>query len=131
MPISISRNTVPWEKILGNYFKVLCTKFCVLLGYLKFAVISKLFHRKKLSSSTITISNHFLKKDLFLLMDTLCICECMPHVCKYPQRQKEGAGYPGAGVQAVVRHLIWVLGTKLGTCRRAGNALNHWSYLSS
>ena len=41
---------------------------------------------------------------------------------------EEAFRFPGTGVNRQMRDtLMWVLGTKLGSCKREASALNHWA----
>lgn len=69
----------------------------------------------------------FLKNDLFLKMSVcVCLCEYMPCVCRCLQWPEEGINSLKLELQAAVRSLTGVLGTKLGFPGRAARALNHW-----
>lgn len=49
---------------------------------------------------------HLLCLDIFV--SVLCVCKCIPHVCRCPQRPEEGVRCSGAGATD-----MWVLGTEL------------------
>lgn len=68
---------------------------------------------------------HILTFKILFLSMYMHVCECMLHVCKFPQRPEEGIWYPGQEPQAVLSCQIWALGTKLGSPKRVGNALKH------
>jgi hypothetical protein len=56
----------------------------------------------------------------------VCVCVCLyVRAYKYPVRQENGMGYPGAGIQVSVRGLIFVLRTKLRSSARAVLVLNN------
>lgn len=44
----------------------------------------------------------------------LWLSEYRPHVCRYPSLQKRELDPLELGLQAVVRGLVWVLGTECG-----------------
>lgn len=45
---------------------------------------------------------------------------------QHPQSPDENISSPRAGVQIFVNHPLWVLGTRLGSPKRAFHMLNHW-----
>jgi hypothetical protein len=69
----------------------------------------------------------FNNKKIFLVM---CICVCGGGgvgMCKYVQvpKEAEASGFLEMTLQAIVGHLIWMLGTKLGSSAREVGVLNH------
>lgn len=56
----------------------------------------------------------------------MCLCECMAHACRYPQRPYESVWSHGAGVKGTYEPQMWVLGTNLKSSRRAESSLSHW-----
>lgn len=50
---------------------------------------------------------------------------CPAHVCRSLCRSNKDAGFTKQELEAVVSHLIWVLGIELGSSQRAASACNH------
>jgi hypothetical protein len=48
-------------------------------------------------------SSYFISKNDFFLK-ILCVCVCLPRVCRSSQRPEEVVGFPGTGVEVVVSH---------------------------
>lgn len=59
----------------------------------------------------------------------ICVClhECMPCVCRCLWRPESMWGCLELKFQAVVTHLIWVLGSKFGFSIRTASTLNSWA----
>lgn len=65
---------------------------------------------------------------LFEIYSKLCVFVCC--VTTYtgtPRDQGRGLDALELGLQAIVSHLVWVLGIKLGSFGRAVSAVNHWT----
>lgn len=55
----------------------------------------------------------------------MCISVCVQGVHMSLWNLGEGFEFPGAELQTVVSHRLWVLGIELGSSPRAASALNH------
>lgn len=46
------------------------------------------------------------------------MCVCVPHVCRYPQKSEIVSDPPQLELQVTISHLMWVLGTELGSSKK-------------
>lgn len=46
-----------------------------------------------------------------VLLIFICMCVYVPHVCSCPQKSEKASDTQDLGLQVVVSHLSWVLGT--------------------